>query len=123
MKALKNVSYLSCGLLQDQSNTNIATFISHSHLTWPVFIDLIAAVSIVKDHGVARHFRRRPQYRHFLKFHPEKHGSIKIINNEKYTAMFRDSINGNELFPPLNTQVQIGSALFHVFFGGFDFDD
>lgn len=118
--------YFSCGLLQDQSNTLILQHLFLINLNWPVFIDLIAAVSFVKDHGVARHFRRRPNYCHFLKLHPEKHGSIKI-NNGKNIAMFRAMYHGSEHFPSLKHaflfiqhEVQISFAFFMSFFVGFD---
>lgn len=56
MHALKIVYYFSYDFLEDQNNTNTTIYIYHSYLNWPVFIDLIAAVPLVKDHGVARHF-------------------------------------------------------------------
>lgn len=87
MHALEIVPHFSYDFLEDQNNTNTTIYIYHSHLNWPVIIDLIAAVPLVKDHGVACHFRGWTDYWHFLQCHPEKDGSVKILNNEK-TAMF-----------------------------------
>lgn len=124
MNALKNVPYFSCGLLQDQNNTLMLQHLFLINLNWPVFIDLIAVVSFVKDHGVACHFRRRTNYCHFLKLHPEKHGSIKNINNEKNNRNVQRWYHGSEHFPSLKhtfffIQHEVHICIFHVLFCGF----